>query len=278
MMSINIRRKYKKDAIEFDPLLSLVYSAIRMIKKIPALLLIFLFFITGCAQNVLSPEDQRLLDRILNHWGTWVPARQKNGTAPLMTFREIYEGLDLREQKFLDRIRFLKKRGIFPPPGIALKKIEGQKVLKNGKLEEIGAQYLPPRVFEAYEKMMQAMKRDTGKRLYVDSGYRSPAYQLYTFLFYLPKHHYSLEEGRRWVALPGHSEHGNPDRQAIDFINENGENGDDAAEKFEALPEYAWLQKNAGRFGFKLSYPRGMKETTFEPWHWRYAGEESGEN
>ena len=241
------------------------------VKKFSAILILFAFLISGCRLNVLSHEDCQTLDKILAHWETWVPARQKDGTAPLMTFEELYQGLGPQEKGFLNKIRFLTKKGIFPPADLSLKKIEGQKVLKNGKPEEIGAQYLPPHVFEAYEKMMDAMQQDMGKRLYVDSGYRSPAYQLYTFLFYLPKHHYSIKEGRQWVALPGHSEHGNPDRQAIDFVSGAGENGDDAAEKFEALPEYTWLRKNAARFGFELSYPRGTKGTTFEPWHWRYA-------
>ncbi len=239
-------------------------------KKNCFLLALFLFLVSGCGSNALPKRDRQSVDRILVQWEMWVPARQKNGTAPLLTFEELYQGLEAREIRFLEKIRFMEKDGIFPAADIPLKKIEGQTIQKNGKPEEIGAQYLPPEVHEAYEKMMAAMKQETGKRLYVDSGYRSPAYQLYTFLFYLPKHHYSLKEGRQWVALPGHSEHGNPARQAIDFINEEGENGDAAAEQFEALPEYAWLQKNASKFGFELSYPRGTQGTAFEPWHWRY--------
>lgn len=239
-------------------------------KKILPSLILTALLVSGCNPGVLSEKDRQTLDQILAHWQTWVPDRQKDGTAPLMNFEELEQGLDSRQKIFMKYICSLKKGGVFPPADLPLKKIEGQKVLKKGKMEEIGAQYLPPRVFEAYEKMMLAMKQETGKRLYVDSGYRSPAYQLYTFLFYLPKHHYSIKEGRQWVALPGHSEHGNPGTQAIDFINEEGENGDDAAEKFEALPEYTWLLKNADRFGFELSYPRGTKGTTFEPWHWRY--------
>ncbi len=252
-----------------DPRKPVVYPAPDMIIK-SFILALLILEVTGCGPKTLPKGERQQVDRILMHWATWVPERQKNGTAPLMSFDELYQGLEDQEKNFLERIRFLEKDGIFPAVDLPLKKIEGQKVLKNGKSEELGAQYLPPQVAEACEKMMTAMKKETGKRLYVDSGYRSPAYQLYTFLFYLPKHHYSIEEGKQWVALPGHSEHGNPDRQAIDFINEEGENGDEAAERFEALPEYAWLQKNAPAFGFELSYPRGTKGTAFEPWHWRY--------
>jgi D-alanyl-D-alanine carboxypeptidase len=124
---------------------------------------------------------------------------------------------------------------------------------------------------EAYQRMMAAMQADLGRRLLVESGHRSPAYQLYLFLYYMPKHDWSVKETNRFVALPGHSEHGNPNRQAIDFINQTGINGEDNPDEFEALPEYAWLQRRAGEFGFFLSYPRGnAQNTAFEPWHWHY--------
>ena len=206
---------------------------------------------------------------------------KKKGTAPLMTFEELYRGLGESEQRFLNRVRAIDPRRDFgfqgnflgtDTRGVKFKRIVGQKIVKSGKAELLGPQYLPKNVFEAYKKMMKAIKRDLGKKLLVDSGYRSPAYQLYTFLFYTPKHHYSLKETSRWVALPGYSEHGAPDRQAIDFINEEGVNGEDNAEDFEKIPEYQWLLENARRFGFELSYPRAKKGITFEPWHWRYTG------
>ncbi len=232
----------------------------------------------GCRNwDKLSDQDRATLDRVLAHWETWVPARKKDATAPLMTFRELYQGLGTREQDFLNRVRQIKPSDAEFDSTISFKKIDGQTIFKKGKpetSEKIDAQYLPQNVYDAYEKLMAAMKQDLGKRLWVESGYRSPAYQLYTFLYYTPKHHYSLKETRQWVALPGHSEHGNPKDQAIDFINEEGIDGDSdhqqTAADFEVLPEYQWLQRRAKEFGFELSYPRGSKNTTFEPWHWRY--------
>jgi D-alanyl-D-alanine carboxypeptidase len=41
---------------------------------------------------------------------------------------------------------------------------------------------------------------------------------------------------------------------------------------FEHTPEYAWLLKNAYRYGFILSYPSGNAYYQFEPWHWRFVG------
>lgn len=42
--------------------------------------------------------------------------------------------------------------------------------------------------------------------------------------------------------------------------------------KFKTTPEYKWLQDNAFRFGFALSYPEGNTYYQFEPWHWRFVG------
>ena len=252
-------------------------------------LFIFLFSISlpfsfpHCTQtkkwDILSAEDQAILQKILTRWETWVPARKEEGTTPLMNFEELYQGLGEEEQRFLNRVRSIDPRKDFgfrgnflgsDARGVKFKRIKGQKILKKGKAEILGPQYLPQNVFGAYKKMMKAMKKDLGRKLLIESGYRSPAYQLYTYLYYTPKHHYSLVETGHWVALPGYSEHGVPHRQAIDFINEEGVNGEDHPEDFERLPEYEWLLENAGRFGFKLSYPRAEKGITFEPWHWRY--------
>ena len=225
-----------------------------------------------------SAQEREILGRILAHWETWVPQMKKEGRAPLMTFDELYQGLGREEKGLLDRVRSIRPEGKtylgMPDPDIVFKKIEGQEIRRKGKPETVDPQYLPAPVYKTYERMMRTMEKDLGRRLYVESGYRSPAYQLYTFLFYLPGHGYSIAETRRWVALPGYSEHGAPHRQAIDFINEDGVNGDDppqTAEDFERLPEYAWLQVRARDFGFELSYPRGAGGTTYEPWHWRTA-------
>lgn len=42
---------------------------------------------------------------------------------------------------------------------------------------------------------------------------------------------------------------------------------------FETTDAYAWLQKNAYKYGFILSYPSGNAYYIFEPWHWRFVGE-----
>ncbi len=247
---------------------------------LPIFLALLMLFTAGCREwDQLSVEEQKTLDNILAHWKTWVPDREKAGNAPMISVEELYTGLGLKEQIFLDRLRAINPRkdyGFHGPylgnnaEGIHFIKIEDQTYTKNGETKTLNPQYLPDYVYAAYIKMMEAMQKDIGKRLLVESGYRAAGYQIYTFLFYTPKHHYSLKETAEWVALPGYSEHGAPQKQAIDFINQEGINGEDNVEEFERLPEYAWLQQHAGEFGFELSYPRGISYVTFEPWHWHY--------
>lgn len=229
--------------------------------------------------DMLNENEILMLDKILEHWEIWMPEKKEDGGAPLLTFEELYQDLEEREIQFLDRIRKIDPKTAFDfqgeylgesTKGIEFLRLDDQWITKSGEKAKLKPQYLPKEVHTAYQQMKAAMKKDLGKSLLVDSGYRSPAYQLYTFCFYVPKHHYSLVETGKWIAIPGYSEHGAPKLQAIDFINEEGVDGEDRVEDFEVLPEYHWLLQNAGRFGFELSYPRGKQGITFEPWHWRY--------
>jgi LAS superfamily LD-carboxypeptidase LdcB len=43
---------------------------------------------------------------------------------------------------------------------------------------------------------------------------------------------------------------------------------------FAQTEAYEWLQKNAHKFGFTLSYPENNQYYQFEPWHWRFVGKD----
>jgi D-alanyl-D-alanine carboxypeptidase len=43
---------------------------------------------------------------------------------------------------------------------------------------------------------------------------------------------------------------------------------------FENTTAYAWLTKNAYKYGFILSYPKGNSYYVYEPWHWRFVGKD----
>ncbi|GLS02995.1 peptidase [Chitiniphilus shinanonensis] len=66
------------------------------------------------------------------------------------------------------------------------------------------------------------------------------------------------------LAPPGCSEHHTG--RAIDVYTPGGPVVEEA---FETMPAFAWLQANAGRFGFTLSFPRDNPYGyVYEPWHW----------
>jgi len=186
--------------------------------------------------------------------------------------------LNFYEKSFAERIFKIdpKELGFKGPyyskekPG-KLIKVESVKVGER----ETGIQYCPEQSYADYLLMIEQMKKDIGKILYIDSGYRSPGRQAYLVFYYLTSSSdYSLKENAKWIAMPGYSEHGNPINNAIDFTSENGINGfsdGQSAKDFEALPEFDWLMKNANQFNFYLSYPRDNPYgVAFEPWHWHW--------
>ena len=225
----------------------------------------------------LDQREKKLRQSVVQALVPFVDQRKKEGTAPLITWQELYARLKPGQIAFLEEFRKVEpaqvggasRRLPQAAPNVRFQRLDRQVILKEGKPFKLDTQFLPEAAYQAYLRMMDAMERDLGKRLLVESGYRSPAYQLYLFLFYMPKHGYSVRETNRHVALPGCSEHGAPDFQAIDFITSGGINGEDQTAEFEELQEYGWLHARAKEFGFYLSYPRGG-ESAFEPWHWHY--------
>ncbi len=140
---------------------------------------------------------------------------------------------------------------------------------------ETGFQFCPQHSYNDYLKMTDQMQKDIGKRLYIDSGYRSPGRQAYLFFHYLTtSSKYSLLENAKWIAMPGYSQHGSPINNAIDFCNQDGINGFSDGQKqsdFENLPENKWMLNNANKFNFYLSYPKNNQwGVAYEPWHWHW--------
>jgi D-alanyl-D-alanine carboxypeptidase len=68
----------------------------------------------------------------------------------------------------------------------------------------------------------------------------------------------------RLVAAPGCSEHHTG--RALDLASVTDP---ELEERFALTPEFRWLKKHTGRFGFHLSYPpRNPHGIAYEPWHW----------
>jgi D-alanyl-D-alanine carboxypeptidase len=117
---------------------------------------------------------------------------------------------------------------------------------------------------ESLETMAAAALRE-GVTLTGASAYRSYEYQVEVY------DRNVREMGRqaadRESARPGHSQH--QLGLVLDFY--------PIDDSFAITSASSWLQKNASRFGWSISYPEGYEEVTgyrWESWHYRYLGQE----
>lgn len=127
-------------------------------------------------------------------------------------------------------------------------------------------QFLAPPAAEAWERLREAAAAD-GVTLDALSGYRALDYQARLIEGKL-KRGDAIEEILKVSAAPGYSQHhsglaldvGTPDSPPLE-------------EAFEATPAFAWLNRQAAEFGFRMSFPRGNAHgIAYEPWHWAWSG------
>jgi len=205
---------------------------------------------------------------------------KKNPKSQLISFKQFWSTLDKKEIALLKKIISIDPKDygknytvfhrISPAPK-DLVRLSNQKYYssQDKKIKKVRTQFLPHQVYIAFKKMRQTMNKEIGTAINVTSGYRSPAYQTIILFIILFENKWNLRKTLRRVTLPGCSEHGYPKRQAIDVAPEKGIK---KLEDFAKTKEFKWLQKNAGRFSFKLPFPKGNKfGVMFEPWHWEYA-------
>jgi len=107
---------------------------------------------------------------------------------------------------------------------------------------------------------------DDGIKLWVVSAYRSFKEQAglkgaYTATYGTGANAFSADQG--------YSEH--QLGTTLDFTTEGLNGGLDG---FDTTAAFTWMQKNAYKYGFTLSYPKGNAYYVYEPWHWRFVGED----
>jgi len=121
---------------------------------------------------------------------------------------------------------------------------------------------LSPAAAQAW-RTMQGAAEGQGVRLLPVSAFRSIERQAEIIRSKLDRGA-AIEDIIKVSAPPGYSEHHTG--MAIDIGAENAPPLDEA---FEQTPAFAWLRENAGRFGFRLSYPPANPYNyRYEPWHW----------
>jgi D-alanyl-D-alanine carboxypeptidase len=121
-----------------------------------------------------------------------------------------------------------------------------------------------------FEAMLGAAAQD-GIRLVPLSGFRSHAEQEVIFFNLKAERGQDLETRAEVSAPPGYSEHHTG--YAID-VGDPAQPSTHLEEEFGDTAAYQWMETNAVRFGFELSFPPdNFQGVTFEPWHWRFIGD-----
>ncbi len=123
---------------------------------------------------------------------------------------------------------------------------------------------------QKYQEMVAAA-RSAGVILVPISGFRSIQEQEQLFFVVGAQRNQTPAQRAAVSAPPGHSEHHTG--YAVDV-------GDGAAPStnlntnFEKTKAFQWLQANAARFSFELSFPKeNTQGVSYEPWHWRFVGD-----
>jgi LAS superfamily LD-carboxypeptidase LdcB len=138
-----------------------------------------------------------------------------------------------------------------------------------------GGYYLRAEADAAYKEMIRDATQN-GFSFQLKSAFRSFETQQTIY------NTYAAQSGRAqadtYSARPGHSEH--QTGLAIDITQPTG-NSSLSSANFDKTPEFAWLSRNAHKYGFILRYPSDKTSVTgymYEPWHYRYVGKEAAKH
>ena len=123
-------------------------------------------------------------------------------------------------------------------------------------------QWLAAPAAAAWQRMHAAASED-GIELQLVSAFRSATYQLEILRRKLDRGQL-IDDILKVSAAPGYSEHHSG--RVVDVTTPGYQPLD---EEFEHSAAFAWLRRNAGNYGFHLSYPRDNRHgIAYEPWHW----------
>lgn len=123
---------------------------------------------------------------------------------------------------------------------------------------------------ESFKTMVAAAQAE-GISVSAVSGFRSIAEQQELFFKVKEARVQTAAERANVSAPPGYSEHHTG--YAVDIGDASGAN---LTPEFENTNTFHWMQTNAARYSFELSFPKNNSQgVTYEPWHWRYVGNSS---
>jgi len=124
---------------------------------------------------------------------------------------------------------------------------------------------------QQFQAMVAAAQAE-GINLVPISGFRSIADQKYLFFDVKAERGQVATQRAQTSAPPGHSEHHTG--YAVD-IGDGAQPETHLQSNFDTTPAFNWLQANAARFSFELSFPKSNPQgVSYEPWHWRFVGDQ----
>jgi len=248
------------------------------------LILVFIYFyikFTKLNLERLNFVHRVILKSVVKKWEKYKEGIPKDKSA-IMEYDALLSLLNIVESFLVRQILTIDPKEIgFNGPFYSLEipnnlvKVESIKFVGAGEGRETGVQYCPQHSLNDFTAMSESIYNEIKRRVFIDSGYRSPGRQAFLFIYYLVNdNNYSLKENGRWIALPGYSEHSSPINNAIDIATSEGINGfseGQTSEDFESTEEYKWLTNNAHKYNFYLSYPKNnLLGVAYEPWHWHW--------
>ncbi|OUL22612.1 D-alanyl-D-alanine carboxypeptidase [Nostoc sp. T09] len=123
---------------------------------------------------------------------------------------------------------------------------------------------------EKFQEMAKAARR-AGVILVPISGFRSVKEQEQLFFGVGAQRNQTPAQRAALSAPPGHSEHHTG--YAVD-VGDGAVPATNLQANFDNTKAYQWLQANAARFSFEMSFPKDNAQgVSYEPWHWRFVGD-----
>jgi D-alanyl-D-alanine carboxypeptidase len=123
---------------------------------------------------------------------------------------------------------------------------------------------------EKFQEMTQAARRE-GVIIVPISAFRSVQEQNQLFFGVGAARNQTPAQRAALSAPPGHSEHHTG--YALD-VGDGSAPATNLQVIFENTKAYQWLQTNAAKYSFELSFPKDNPQgVSYEPWHWRFVGD-----
>ena len=138
-------------------------------------------------------------------------------------------------------------------------------------VNSVGDEYeIEKKTYEAFLRLQEDILKNDGIQAELISVYRTVKQQEESWNRYLNL--FGLEYTKKYVAIPGHSEHHTG--LAIDVgIIVNGKLHRTVAELLSVDHLFQTIHAKLPQYGFILRYPKGKESITkigYEPWHYRY--------